>query len=71
MLNHLQAEPGDLTDHELHQLVEDLHQEITLCKLNAPPAALQQCLGDTHQGVAMPKRATRRSPFQEREGGFP
>ena len=33
---HLQAELGNFTDHELHQLVEDLCQEITLCELNAP-----------------------------------
>ena len=32
----LQAELGDLTDHELCQLWEDLHQEVALCKLNAP-----------------------------------
>ena len=36
-LLHLQVELGDLDDHELHQLVEDLHQEITLCELNMPP----------------------------------
>ena len=32
----LQAEPGDLTDQELHQLVEDLLHEITLFELHAP-----------------------------------
>ena len=32
----IQAELGDLTDQELHHLVEDLHKEITLCKLHAP-----------------------------------
>ena len=36
-----------------------------------PPEALYQCLGDTHQGVGFPMRVTRRSPFQEGEGGFP
>ena len=70
-LHHLQAELGNLTDHELHQLVEDLHQEITPCELNAPPEALHQCLGGTHQGEAEPKRVKRRSPFQEGEGGSP
>ena len=70
-LHCLQAELGNLPDHELHQLVEDLHQEITLCELNAPPEALHQCLGDTHQGAGILKRVTRRSPFQEGEGGFP
>ena len=37
---HLQAELGDLANHELCQLVEDLHQEITLCELNAPPRSI-------------------------------
>ena len=32
----------NLANHELHQLVEDLHQEITIHELNAPPAALHQ-----------------------------
>ena len=45
----LQVELGDLATHELHQLVEDLHQEITIHELNIPPAAQLQCLGDTHQ----------------------
>ena len=70
MSHHLQAELGNLANHELCQLVEDLCQ-ITLCELNAPPAALYQCLGDTHQAAGMPKKATRRSPFQEGEDGFP
>ena len=34
-LHHLQAELGDLADKELHQLVEDLCQEITLHELHA------------------------------------
>ena len=68
---HLQAELGNLTNHELYQLVEDLCQEIALHEVNALPAALHQCFGDTHQGVGMPKRVTRRSLFCEGEGGFP
>ena len=39
MLCHLQAELGDLADHELHQLVEDLKQEIAQCKVNVPPSS--------------------------------
>ena len=35
--HHLQGELGNLTDHELCQLVEDIHQEITHHELNAPP----------------------------------
>ena len=34
---HLQAELGNLADCELHQLVEDLCQEIAHCELHAPP----------------------------------
>ena len=37
-LHCLQAKIGDLNDHELHQLMEDLTQEIAQCKLTAPPA---------------------------------
>ena len=36
---HLQAELRDLADHELHQLMEDLRQEITLHKVNVPPSS--------------------------------
>ena len=38
-LHHLQAELHDLTDHALHQLMEDLQQKITVCELNAPPTS--------------------------------
>ena len=34
----LQAEFGDLTDKELCQLMEDLHQEVALHELHAPPS---------------------------------
>ena len=34
----LQAELGDLDDHELQQLIEDLTQEIVQHKLTVPPA---------------------------------
>ena len=46
-LHCLQAEPGNLMDQELWQLMEDLHQEITLHELHAPPAILNQLLGRT------------------------
>ena len=38
-LHHLQADLGDLADHELQQLVEELHQEITQHGMNAPPSS--------------------------------
>ena len=44
-LHCLQAELGDLDDHELHQLVEDLTQEIVQCKLTAPPATPSKWMG--------------------------
>ena len=37
-LHHLQVEFGDLNDHKLQQLVEDLTQEIVQCELTAPPS---------------------------------
>ena len=36
MLKCLQADLGDLADGDLHELMEDLHQEVALCELNAP-----------------------------------
>ena len=38
-LHHLQVELGDLANHELHQLVEDLTQEIAQCGINVPPSS--------------------------------
>ena len=43
-LHHLQAELGNLADEELHQLMEDLCQEIALCKLHVPPSNPQPTL---------------------------
>ena len=67
--HHLQVELGELNDHELHQLVEDLAQEIMHCKLTVPPSNPLQMNGYTHWAVESPRRMTRRSPFQEGEGG--
>ena len=69
MLHHLQAELGDLGDHELPQLMEDLRQEIALCKVNTPPSSPLQIHGYAHWGVETPRKMTRRSPFREGEGG--
>ena len=68
-LYQLQADLGDLADHELQQLEEELYQEITQCEKNAPPAVPLQANGHTHQAVGSLRRMTRRSPFQEGEGG--
>ena len=37
-LHHLQAELGDLANHELHQLMEDFMQEIAQHKIHVPPS---------------------------------
>ena len=67
----LQAELGNLTDQELYQLLEDLHQVVALCELNAPPEVLHQDFGKTHKGMEVQIRMTRRSPFLEGQGWFP
>ena len=66
-----QAELGNLTNHELFQLVEDLCQEITFHELTVPPEALHQCLGDTHQGVGMLKRVNQEVTFPRGGGWVP
>ena len=67
--HHLQVELGDLNDHELQQLVQDLTQEIAQCELTAPPSNPLQMNGYAHWAVESQRRMTRRSPFQEGEGG--
>ena len=44
-LHCLQAELGDLNDHKLQQLMEDLTQEIAQCKLTVPPATPSKWMG--------------------------
>ena len=67
--HHLQAELGDLDDHELHQVMEDLTQEIVQCEIHVPPAIPLQTNGYAHQAVGTPRKMTGRSPFQEGKGG--
>ena len=38
--HHLQVELGDLANHELHQLMEDLMQEIAQCEIHVPTSNL-------------------------------
>ena len=68
-LHCLQVELGDLNNHELQQLMEDLTQEIAQCKLTVPHSNPFQMNGYAHWAVESPRRMTRRSPFQEGEGG--
>ena len=68
-LHYLQVELGDLADHELHQLVDDLMQEIAQCEIHVLPAIPLKMNGYTHWAVKSPRRTTRRSPFLEEEGG--
>ena len=65
----LHAQLGDLNDSELQQLIKDLTQEITQCKLIAPPSNPLLKTGHIHQAVESPRKMTGRSPFQEGEGG--
>ena len=53
ILQDLQAELGNLAGQELHQLMEDLHQEIALHELHTPPAILNQLLGVNLQGAVI------------------
>ena len=68
-LHHLYAQLGDLNDNELQQLVKDLLQEIVQCELTVPPSNPLHMNRHAHQAVESPSRMTRRSPFQEGEGG--
>ena len=49
-MQHLQADLGDLADQELWQLMEDLHLEIALCELHAPPSNPQPTPWDEFSG---------------------
>ena len=66
----LQANLGDLADDEWKQLMEDLHREVTLQELNAPPETHHQQLGEILWKTGILMWMTGRSPFQG-EGGFP
>ena len=37
--HHLQVELGDLANHELNQLMEDLTEEIAQCRIHVPPSS--------------------------------
>ena len=68
-LCHLHAQLGDLNDSELRQLIKDLMQEIAQCKLLVPPSTPLLMTGHVCQAVESLRKMTRRSPFQEGEGG--
>ena len=70
-LHHLPEDLDNLADHKLCQLMEDLHWEVTLCELNAPPEVLHQHLGETQQGGGIPIKMTKRLLFQKGRVGFP
>ena len=63
MPHHLQVELGDLANHELYHLVEDLTQEIAQCKIHVPPAIPLQMNGYAHWAVESLRRMTRWSPY--------
>ena len=68
-LHHLHAKLGDLNDNELWQLIKDLMQEIVQCELTAPPRNPLLMTGYIHRAAGSLRKMTRRSPFQEGEGG--
>ena len=51
--------------------MEDLQQEITLCKLQAPTSNLQPTPWGKPSGSSNYQEETQRSPFQKGEGGIP
>ena len=65
----LHAELGDLNDNKLQQLMQDLTQEIAQCELTVPPSNPLLMTGYTHWAVESLRKMTKRSPFQEGEGG--
>ena len=52
--HYLQADIGNLADHELHQLMEDLCWEVMLHELNAPPEASTNALGKPNREQRSP-----------------
>ena len=69
-LHRLHAKLGDLNDSELQQLIKDLTQEIAQCELTVPPSYPPPNDWVHPSGRREPDRKmTRRSPFQEGEGG--
>ena len=70
-LHHLQADLGNLTDHELLQLVEDPHQEITLCELNAPPRSPPPMPWGHPSGSGNPKEGDQEVTFPRGGGWVP
>ena len=68
---HLQANLGDLTDNELQQLMEELHREIALQELNAPPRNPPQTPWGNPMGNGDPDADDWEVIFLRGEGGFP
>ena len=67
--HYLHVELGDLDNQELCQLMADLNQELAQCELIVPPSDPLQMTGYANQEVKSLRRMTKRSPFQEGEGG--
>ena len=67
--HHLQAELGDLDDHEMHQLMEDLTQEIAQHKIHMPPSNLPPNEWVCPLGSRDPKEDDWEVTFLEGEGG--
>ena len=70
-LHCLQAELGNLADQELWQLMEDLHQEITLHGLHTPPSNPQPTPWGEPSGKGNTNGDDPEVTFPRGEGGFP
>ena len=69
--HHVQVELGNLIDHELCQLMEDLCQEITLCELNAPPRSPPPTPGGHPLGSGNPSEDEQEVTFLRGGGWVP
>ena len=68
-LRHLGADLGNLTDHELHQLWEDLCQEVALHELNTPSRSPPPTLWETPARAGDPDEGDQEVTFP-RGGGW-
>ena len=62
-LHHLQVDLGDLGDHKLQQLMEELHQEITQHGMNAPPSSIPPSKWACPLGSGEPKEDDQEATF--------
>ena len=69
--NHLQADLGDLANHKLQQLMEDLHWEVALYELNALPRSPPPMPWGNPVGNGNPNADDQEVTFPKRGGWVP